>query len=145
MISFSVQSDAFTYPSPHQAAEWIDQLISQYQYHTGSILFVFCTDDELLAINRQFLQHDYFTDVITFDLSEHQEEISGEIYLSIDRIRDNSQTLNIPLMQEIHRVMAHGVLHLMGFGDKSPRERQEMEEAENDALRLFASSTNNEE
>ncbi|MEP7374532.1 MAG: rRNA maturation RNase YbeY [Chitinophagaceae bacterium] len=95
-----------------------------------SLNFIFCTDKDLLEINRQYLKHDFYTDIITFELSEKGAPIEGEVYISIDRVRDNSKKLKEPLWRELLRVIFHGVLHLSGYGDKGKKERKEMRKSE---------------
>jgi len=102
-------------------------------YRLGSLHFVFCSDKALLAINREFLGHDYYTDIITFNLAENSK-IEGEIYISLDRVRENARNLEQPLYVELHRVMFHGVLHLCGYRDKTRREIQLMREKESKYL-----------
>ena len=94
-----------------------------------SINYIFCSDDELLKINQQFLQHDFFTDIITFDLSETQL-IKGEVYVSIDRVRENARNLSVPLSTEMRRVIFHGALHLCGYKDKSSAQKKRMRNKE---------------
>jgi len=98
-----------------------------------SLHFIFCSDKALLAINREFLGHDYYTDIITFNLAENSK-IEGEIYISLDRVRENARNLEQPLYVELHRVMFHGVLHLCGYRDKTRREIQLMREKESKYL-----------
>lgn len=97
----------------------------------ASLNFVFCSDKELLTINKEYLSHDYYTDIITFELSERGQPVEGEIYISVDRVAENAQKLKEPLSRELHRVVFHGVLHLCGYSDKTKRLRAKMEEAEN--------------
>jgi probable rRNA maturation factor len=91
----------------------------------GSINYIFCADKILLKINQQFLKHDFYTDIITFDLSEG-ETIQAEIYISVDRVKQNARQLGLPLREELHRVIFHGILHLCGYGDKKEEERAKM-------------------
>jgi rRNA maturation RNase YbeY len=102
----------------------------------SSIDFIFCSDEYLLQINKEFLQHDYFTDIITFDLSVGSA-IEAEIYISIDRVRENAATYNTSFRRELYRVMIHGVLHLAGFKDKTKRENRMMRSKEEQYLLLF--------
>ncbi len=99
----------------------------------GHLSFVFCTDDHLLEINRNFLQHDYFTDIITFDYSDGKR-VSGDLMISIDRVKENAISESVSFENELHRVMIHGVLHLLGFADKSPHEKKEMRRIESVCL-----------
>ncbi len=117
---------------------WILELFKLHNRIVLDIQYVFCSDDYLLAINRDFLQHDYYTDIITFDLSEPGGRgINAEIYISWDRIRDNAQEQKVDAITELRRVMAHGALHLCGFRDKTKREKLEMTQQEDVALRLW--------
>lgn len=116
--------------------KWILNVIREYQKKAGEVFFLFCSDEALLKINRQFLQHDFYTDIITFDTSENDDIISGELYISLDRISDNAATLNTDFDTELHRVIIHGVLHLIGFNDKTEEEQLTMRNAEQKSLSL---------
>lgn len=109
----------------------------------GELQYIFCSDDYLLDINRQYLNHDYYTDIITFDLSDSAkgQSINAEIYISVDRVRDNAREFSSSLKQELHRVIFHGALHLCGYKDKSPSQEREMRKMEEKYLRLWFSST----
>lgn len=102
-----------------------------------AVSYVFCTDEYLLDINRRFLNHDYYTDIITFPLTEEVGKVEAEIYISIDRIKDNAQKLSIPFEDELHRVMFHGVLHLLGFKDKTKAQQQEMRNKEDEWIKAY--------
>lgn len=102
-----------------------------------SLTYIFCSDDYLLDINRQYLNHDYYTDIITFELNGKQEPVIGEIYISIDRVRDNATRFKTSLKEELHRVIFHGALHLCGYKDKSPKQEQEMRAKEAQYLRSY--------
>jgi rRNA maturation RNase YbeY len=114
----------------------IVQIIEAENGTLGSLNYIFCSDDYLLEINREFLQHDYLTDIITFDLSV-DASISSEIYVSIDRVRENAKLFNTSLNRELYRVMIHGVLHLLGYKDKTKREIAFMRNKEEHYLLLF--------
>lgn len=101
--------------------------------------YVFCTDPALKKMNQQHLGHNYFTDIISFDLSENPKTIQAEIYISIDRVRENAKAFKTTLKRELHRVVFHGVLHLLGYKDKSRSERQEMREMEEQWLGIYFS------
>lgn len=103
----------------------------------GSLNFVFCSDEELLAINKSYLKHDYYTDIITFELSEKGKPVEGEVYISIDRVVDNANSLRESINKELHRVVFHGVLHLCGYSDKRQNEAVKMRAAENKYLSLY--------
>jgi rRNA maturation RNase YbeY len=99
--------------------------------------YVFCSDEYLLDINRSSLNHDYYTDIITFDLSSVKGVIEGEIYISVDRVRDNAQSLALTILEELHRVIFHGALHLCGYKDKSPKDIKAMRAAEDKYLAMY--------
>jgi probable rRNA maturation factor len=103
-----------------------------------SLNVIFCSDDYLLEINRSYLQHDYYTDIITFDLSSSPKSpITAELYISIDRVKDNARQLGTTIQRELHRVIFHGLLHLVGYKDKSPRDQKQMREKEEQLLRKY--------
>jgi probable rRNA maturation factor len=101
------------------------------------IAYVFCSDDYLLRMNKQFLEHDYYTDIITFPLSETEKEIEAEIYISVDRVKDNAAKFKTEFLDEFHRVVFHGVLHLMDYKDKTKADKETMRAKENEWLRKF--------
>jgi probable rRNA maturation factor len=102
----------------------------------GAVNFIFCSDDYLLNINKQFLNHHYYTDIITFDLTEGADLVA-EIYISVDRVKDNASSFNTSFINELHRVIFHGVLHLCGLKDKTPKESLEMRAAEQRILNKY--------
>lgn len=102
-----------------------------------NITYVFCSDEHLLNMNKQFLEHDYYTDIITFPLFENEKEIEAEIYISVDRVKDNAIKLKTDFQEELHRVIFHGVLHLMGYKDKSKADKETMRGMENKWIRQF--------
>ena len=99
--------------------------------------YIFCTDEYLLEINKTHLKHNYYTDIITFDLSESPGQIIGEVYISTDRVRDNATTLGISIKEELHRVIFHGALHLCGYKDKAPKDQKKMRAAEDGCLNAY--------
>ena len=101
------------------------------------LTYIFCSDEYLLQINMASLQHDYYTDIITFDLSDSPQQITGEIYISTDRVRDNAATLGVNIKEELHRVIFHGALHLCGYNDKTPKDAKEMRAAEDRCLLTY--------
>lgn len=115
---------------------FLDNLVKSFLPAIGKVqlTYIFCTDVHLHGINQQFLQHDDYTDIITFDLSEADNEVQGEIYISTDRVAENAQIFNTTYNRELHRVIFHGALHLCGLRDKSPAEQAEMRAAEDKAL-----------
>lgn len=120
--------------------DWITAVAAAHGRTISDLDFVFCSDTFLLNINKQFLKHDYLTDIITFDLADQTKEkepIQGEIYISVDRVKENALELGIPFKVEISRVIIHGVLHLLGYRDKTKAEKVEMREKEEACLSLL--------
>jgi rRNA maturation RNase YbeY len=122
--------------SKRAMSRWIGVVASGYGKKTGSIAYLFCSDEKILDVNRQYLQHDYYTDIITFDYTE-DDVLSGDLYISLDTVRSNSEQFRTDYVEELLRVIIHGILHLCGINDKTPEEQLEMTEAENMALALF--------
>jgi probable rRNA maturation factor len=118
---------------------FIEGLLKREKKSLVSLFFIFCKDEYLLNINKQFLQHDDYTDIITFNLSDNINTIEGEIYISIDRIKENATLNRVSQKEELHRVMFHGVLHLCGYKDKTPKDKKKMTTAENKCLELYFS------
>jgi rRNA maturation RNase YbeY len=106
-------------------------------YGLNSITYIFLSDEELLDINKKFLNHDYYTDVITFDLSNKEKELNGEIYISVDRVKENAVEYEENYKDELHRVMIHGILHLVGYKDKTKKEEETIRLKENHYLSLM--------
>ena len=122
---------------PHRATTaWVRAVAAAYGKRVGEVAYVFCNDEKILEVNRQFLQHDYFTDIITFDYTEGNT-ISGDLFISLDTVRTNAEQFAKPYDEELHRVIIHGILHLCGINDKGPGEREIMEAAEDKALALL--------
>jgi len=115
---------------------WIKAVAETYGKKTGDISYIFCSDEKILEVNRQYLQHDYYTDIITFDYCEGNR-LSGDLFISLDTVRTNAeQFADNNYERELYRVIIHGILHLCGINDKGPGEREIMEEAENKALAM---------
>jgi probable rRNA maturation factor len=133
-IQFFFLEQKFVLTQRRQLKLFITEIFKQHKQQLQSLTYVFCSDKYLLSINKKHLQHDYYTDIITFDLSEKAGEIIGEIYISIDRVRDNATTHQVGFKEEIHRVVFHGALHLCGYKDKKPAEAKAMRTAENSCL-----------
>ncbi len=137
-VTFSYADRSFNFPGKKRLKAFIDTLINNEQEKEALVSYVFCSDEFLLDINRRFLNHDYYTDIITFDLSEVFElSLKGEIYISIDRVKDNALSLNTNFQDEITRVIFHGALHLCGYRDKKKREIVIMRQKEEHYLRLY--------
>ena len=120
-----------------QIKHWLSLLTKKYNFDLIELNYILCSDDYLLNINKEYLQHDYYTDIITFDNSEAAAEIEGDIFVSIERVDDNSQTLKTTFKDETLRVLAHGLLHLCGFQDKDKEDSEEMRNQENNAIELY--------
>ena len=122
---------------PHRfTSAWVKAVAESYGKRVGEIAYVFCNDEKILETNRQYLHHDYYTDIITFDYSEG-DVISGDLFISLDTVRSNAELFKKTYDDELHRVIIHGILHLVGINDKGPGEREIMEAAENKALDLL--------
>ncbi len=136
MITY--QTDGVKMPSikKRETTAWIKAVAKTYGKHTGDIAYIFCSDEKILEVNRQYLQHDYYTDIITFDYTEG-DRISGDLFISLDTVRTNAEQFKTPYETELRRVIIHGILHLCGINDKGPGERETMEAAENRALGML--------
>lgn len=136
-ISFSYQQ---SYSGPREKARlraFLVELASREGYHIDELGYVFCTDAYLLKINRDYLSHDTYTDIVTFDLREKSGPINGEVYISLDRVRENARTYGQPVARELHRVIFHGLLHLCGYKDKLNTQRETMRQKEDFYLRKY--------
>ena len=116
--------------------DWIRKVASLYGKRTGDISYIFCSDEKILEINKQYLQHDYYTDIISFDYTEGTK-ISGDLFISLDTVKSNSENFGTDYTEELHRIIIHGILHLCGINDKGPGEREIMTQQENEALALL--------
>lgn len=117
-------------------SKWIKMIAQSYGKKVGDIAYLFCSDEKILEINNQYLQHDYYTDIITFDYTE-ENTINGDIFISIDTVKSNSEKYKTDYTEELHRVIIHGILHLCGINDKAEGEQERMTECENQALLLL--------
>ena len=136
MISFQTIHVSMPSIDAERMRAWVQAVAASYGRRVGSIAYIFVDDEEILRVNRQFLQHDYYTDIITFDDSQGAV-ICGDLFISLDTVRSNAEGLGVPYEQEMYRVIIHGILHLCGVNDKGPGEREIMEAAENRALVMF--------
>lgn len=115
---------------------WIEKIIAQNNKEAGDITVIFCSDEYILKVNREYLKHDYYTDIITFDYCE-DDIISGDLFISVDTVADNAKRFDTTYNNELMRVIIHGVLHLIGFNDKTDSEQEEMTKQENISLSLL--------
>ncbi|MBP1531106.1 MAG: rRNA maturation RNase YbeY [Bacteroidaceae bacterium] len=137
MITFNTEGGAqMPTLDQQQIRQWVARVAASYDRHVGDINYVFVDDQRILEVNRQFLRHDYYTDIITFDYTQGRT-ISGDLYISLDTVRSNAPLVGATYERELHRVVIHGVLHLCGINDKGPGEREIMEAAEDKALALL--------
>ncbi len=134
-ITYNTENVSFPEIDRVAVSRWIEQVAAKYGKKCGEIGYVFCDDARILEVNRAFLQHDYYTDIITFDYC-FGSTISGDIFISVDTVRSNAELLSVPYDTELHRVIIHGILHLCGIDDKAPGEREIMERCENEALTM---------
>ncbi len=135
-IWFHSQYPGFNLSHKRKLKEWIYSIIANNEFSTGDINYIFSTDEEILSVNKEFLNHNFYTDIISFDYSDDRK-ISGDIYISIDRVQENSIRFNQNFEQELWRVLIHGILHFLGYKDKSSSEAQTMRNAESASLTLL--------
>lgn len=135
MIDFFSESIDFSFNAEKEVSIWIKDVATNESKDLGDITYVFCNDEYLLNVNREYLDHDYYTDIITFDYTEGNI-ISGDIFISIDRVRDNALSFDVSFVDELHRVIIHGILHLCGYKDKSEIEASTMRKMEDISLNL---------
>ena len=135
MIEYHYQTE-FILDHSHKYTEWLEKVIISEDHQLETVNFIFCNDDQLLAINQDHLGHDYYTDIITFEYGE-KGNVFGDVFISVDRVEENANELQADQEEEMRRVMCHGLLHMMGFGDKTEAEKQQMRDKENEKLRMF--------
>ena len=135
MITYSAEGVKFPNIKRRDTTAWIRRVAETYHKRVGEIGYLFCDDEHILAVNREYLQHDYYTDIITFDYCE-DDVLNGDLVISLDTVRSNAGLFGKPYDEELHRVIIHGILHLCGLNDKGPGEREQMEAAEDRALQL---------
>lgn len=136
MITYNCEGISMPKIKKRDTNAWIKSVAESYGKKVGDIAYIFCNDEKILEVNRQYLQHDYYTDIITFDYCEGNV-ISGDLFISLDTVRSNSEEQKTTYEEELHRVIIHGILHLCGINDKGPGEREVMEAAENKALSMI--------
>ncbi len=129
-VKFFSEDTKFNFKNKNLIRNWVKSTIKSVNKNTGCINFIFTSDKYLLKINKEYLSHKYYTDIITFNYCE-KDNISGDIFISIDTIKNNSARFNVTMIEELHRVIIHGILHLLGFDDQSDKEKAVMREKEN--------------
>lgn len=136
MITFQNQSITFKLKEKAKLKAWIKTITEKEKHILGDINYIFCSDDELLDINLRHLNHNTYTDIITFDYTE-AKKINSDIFISVDRVAENATKFKVSFEEELHRVMIHGILHLCGYKDKSKADSELMRKQENASLKLF--------
>ena len=136
MITYNCENVKMPAIRRRDTSAWIKRVAENYGKRVGEVGYLFCDDEKILEVNREYLQHDYYTDIITFDYCE-DDVLNGDIVISLDTVRSNAEQLGKDYDDELHRVIIHGILHLCGLNDKGPGEREQMEAAENQALALL--------
>ena len=135
MITYNTEGVKMPKIRKRENTAWVKAVAASYGKKVGEVAYIFVDDEKILEVNRQYLQHDYYTDIITFDYTEG-DVISGDLVISLDTVRTNAEQVGASYEQELDRVIIHGILHLCGIDDKGPGEREVMEAAENKALAL---------
>jgi probable rRNA maturation factor len=135
-VSFHSDEISFNVKNKRKLNSWILSCVSVHNKSCGDINVIFCDDEYLLSVNNTYLNHDYYTDIITFDYSQ-KDMISGDLFISISRVKENANELNIEFITELYRVIVHGVLHLLGYKDKTKLEKDEMRAKEDEMILLM--------
>ena len=135
-IEFIVEEVDFELSDAAELTSWIERIAAVHEHEIVQLTYIFCSDEYLHQVNVEYLDHDTYTDVITFDNSDTSDVIEGDIFISVERIRENAQQLGVTFRDELHRVMIHGVLHLLGYADKDLLSQTAMRKKEDDCLSL---------
>lgn len=136
-INFFTEDVNYNLPKKMRRKSWLKEIAKSNGFTISELNFIFCSDKYLHEINLEYLDHDTYTDIITFDNSEERQIIEGDVFISIERVKENSRELNTELEKELNRVISHGLFHLLGFKDKNDQESKIMREKENYAIELF--------
>ncbi|GAB4048386.1 rRNA maturation RNase YbeY [Spirosoma litoris] len=139
MIRFFNEDVPYKLPKKQVTRQWLKLQVEREGFAVGDLNYIFCSDEHVLQVNRDYLQHDYYTDIITFDQSEEDDKIEGDIFVSVERVADNATQLGVSAEQEMRRVLAHGLLHLCGYGDKTDEEAAQMRAKEEEWLGQYSS------
>jgi len=137
MLKFFSEEIKFKVPQSRKVSGWLKNVAVSEGYKVGELNYIFCSDDYLLEINKQYLDHDYYTDIITFDNSEEEGKLEGDIYVSIDRVKENADHIGVSFDIELRRVLVHGLLHLIGFNDSDENLKRQMRAKEDECLLLY--------
>ena len=138
MINFFCEDIEFKVPQSRSTKTWLKSIATTEGFELNQLNYLFCSDEHILSINRQYLEHDFYTDIITFDNSEDEKVIEGDIFISIERVQENAKNLNQIFEVEFRRVLAHGVLHLCGYDDTDDSQEEMMRTKEDFYLSLFS-------
>ena len=133
MIHFTCDTVSMPNIDLRSTERWIKAVAAQYGFTVGELHYIFCDDEKILAVNKEFLQHDYYTDVITFDYTT-RNRVNGDIFISLDTVASNAEQANTTFIHELYRIIIHGLLHLTGQADKTPEAKAQMTAKEEDAL-----------
>ena len=136
MISYHLEGVEKPKICTRRTTKWVKDVAAKHGKIVGEIAYIFCSDEYIIDVNRKFLNHDYYTDVITFDYSEGKK-IAGDIFISLDTVRTNAEAFNQDYYNELERIIIHGILHLCGFKDKEPNDKEEMTQQEDEAIKLL--------
>ena len=136
-IFYEMEGISFPKIKRRETTRWIKQVIEHFHKKLGSITYIFCSDEEILRINQSYLNHDYYTDIITFDYSEG-DKISGDLFISLETVKTNSEKYKTNYIEELHRVMIHGILHLCGYEDNTPEKKKIIRSKEDESLDLLS-------
>lgn len=140
-INFFEEDISYTLKQKNKIRNWVTQAIVQEGFDSiGELNYIFCSDEYLLVLNKQYLDHDTYTDIVTFDTSNDEQEISGDLFISIERIRENAKLYNNKIEKELHRVMIHGLLHLCGYDDANEADKHIMTAKEDYYLKILSKS-----
>jgi probable rRNA maturation factor len=137
MINFNIETSGFILKERQKKKKLLKSIIENHGFKQGEINYIFLDDEGLLKINIEYLNHNTYTDIITFDNSDSEKIIEGDIFISVDRVRENAEKFKAPFENELVRVLSHGVLHLVGYKDKSPEDASKMREAEEHAIQEY--------
>jgi probable rRNA maturation factor len=137
MIQFFAEDVEYDLPNPTKTKRWLKFVIESEGFTLNQLNYIFCSDEYLLNMNREHLQHDFYTDIITFDTSDEEKQVEGEIYISTDRVKENAANLEIEFDEELRRVIVHGVLHLVGYTDENEASKAKMSQKEDFYLKNY--------
>jgi probable rRNA maturation factor len=137
MINFNIETSGFILKERQKKKKLLKSIIENHGFKQGEINYIFLDDEGLLKINIEYLNHNTYTDIITFDNSDSEKIIEGDIFISVDRVRENAEKFKAPFENELVRVLSHGVLHLVGYKDKSPDDASKMRQAEEHAIQEY--------